>query len=251
MMIVDTHVHLYPDYDLGLVLRRCSAHLHTLAPEAVPVACLTERRDCNMFRVLCERGVGDSAHVLGVEVLENGRSLVVRFGGGVPPLFVLPGRQIVTRERLELHCLGKDAAIPDGEPAVQVVGRILELDGLAVLPWGVGKWLFRRRKVVDRLLARHTPQELLLGDSAMRPWMWPVPMPMRAGRRAGFRLLAGSDPLPHEKTGRWIGKYATVVDAPFLPAEPGRSCLEGLRKGVIRRVGCRPGPLGFAARMAG
>jgi hypothetical protein len=251
MMIVDTHVHLYPDYDMGLVLRRCAERLHALVPDAVPVACLTERSDCDQYRALLASGNIAGGGILGVEVLEGGRSLAVRFGGGVPPLFVLPGRQIATRERVELHCLGKQADIPDGEPCRQTVGRILELDGLAVLPWGVGKWLFQRRHVVDALVGAFSPSELMLGDSAMRPWLWPEPMPLRCARRRGYRVLAGSDPLPHEKNGVWIGRYATLIDAQFDPAAPAKSCLDGLRLGTITQRGKRPGPVSFALRMAG
>lgn len=251
MMIVDTHVHLYPDYDIGLVLRLCAERLHALVPDAVPVACLTERSDCRIFRQICACQEIASEHVLGVEVLEEQRSVVVRFGRGVPPLFVLPGRQIATCERIELQCLGKDAEIPDGGSAAETVGRILEIDGVAVVPWGVGKWLFRRRHVVEALLKRFGSDALMLGDSAMRPVFWPEPGVMREGRDGGYRVLAGSDPLPHEKAGRWIGRYASLVDAPFDPGNPAQSCMAGLRRGSITTIGQRPGLCGFAARMAG
>lgn len=251
MMIVDTHVHLYPDHDIGVVLRLCAERLHGLVPDAVPVACLTERHDCRMFRQLCDPSAGEWAHVLGVEVLAGGGCVRVRFGGGVPPLFVLPGRQIATHERIELHCLGKDAVIADGASAVETVGRIREIDGLVVLPWGVGKWLFRRQRVVEDLCNRFGPEVLLLGDSAMRPVFWPAPQVMRATSGYSHRVLAGSDPLPHEGKGCWIGCYATLVDAPFDPSAPAQSCIMGLRQGKIALLGQRPGPWGFARRMLG
>jgi hypothetical protein len=251
MMIVDTHVHLYPGYHTGAILRLCAECLHTLAPDAVPVACLTERGDCDAYRKLLESRVIEGGGVLCVEALEDGRSLVVRFGGGVPPLFVLPGRQIATRERIELHCLGRLVDIPDGLACKETMGRILELDGLAVVPWGVGKWLFRRRRVVDQLLADFPPDRLMIGDSAMRPWFWGEPLPMRRARTKGYRILCGSDPLPHETDGAWIGRYALLLASRFDAAAPAKSCLEGLRTAQVTRMGRRPGPLAFFRRMTG
>ncbi len=249
MMIVDTHVHMYPQYDAGNVLRLCAERLHRLDPDAVPIACLTERHDCHFYATLRDKGIGADADVLGREVLEDGRSIVVRFGKGVPPLFIIPGRQIATKERIEIHCIGNDAAIPDGEPAHETVGRVRELDALAVMPWGVGKWLFKRRAVVERLIDGYTPKELFLGDSAMRPVCWPVPLPLRMGQAQGYRVLAGSDPLPHEKNGRWIGRYATKIGFPFEAQHPHKSCLLGLRRADISCVGERPGVWAFAKRM--
>ena len=251
MIIVDTHVHIYPEYDAGKLLRLCAARLHALAPDAVPVVCLTERHDCHFFAALRDQGLPENGYVMGREVLEGGRSIILRFGQGIPPLVVLPGRQIVTKERIELHCLGNDAAIADGVPARETVGRIRELDALAVLPWGVGKWLFARRKVVEGLLAGYAPADLLLGDSAMRPVFWLKPWPMRKGSQMGYRMLAGSDPLPHELTGKWIGRYATQVEVPFCSDAPAGSCLQGLQQGKITIVGKRPGCVGFAIRMRG
>ncbi len=251
MMIVDTHVHVYPQYEAGNVLRLCAERLHALAPDAVPVACLTERHDCHFFAELRDKGLAESSYVLGREVLEGGRSIIVRFGQGVPPLFVIPGRQIVTKDRLEVHCVGNDAAIGDGYAVDETIGRIRELDALTVLPWGVGKWLFKRLNVVNRLLKKYTPEDFLLGDSAMRPSFWPEPLPMLTGRSQGYRVLGGSDPLPHEVSGRWVGCYATKVDFPFDRDHPSRSCLCGLRLGSIARMGKRPGPLGFVVRMRG
>lgn len=251
MMIVDPHVHIYPQYDAGAILRLCAERLHALAPDAATIACLTERRDCHFYAALRDMGLPESPHVIGREVLEGGRSVVVRFGGGVPPLFVLPGRQIVTKERLEVHCLGNDAAIEDGLPAIDVIRRVRELDALPVLPWGVGKWMFARRRIVERLFRTYAPEELLLGDSAMRPYFWPEPLAMRKGRLQGYRVLAGSDPLPHELTGRWVGAYATRVDFPFRPDHPSESCMAGLLRGSLAKVGKRPCCVGFALRMYG
>jgi hypothetical protein len=184
-------------------------------------------------------------------VLENGRCIAFHPGGGLSPLFVLPGRQIATRERLEVLCLGSDAAIPDGEPAELTIRRIGELDALPVLAWAVGKWLFGRKRVVEKLLETFGPDRLLIGDSAMRPVFWPEPGPMREARRRQYRLLAGSDPLPKAGDERQAGRYATRVEAAFDPAFPSRSLLTALGKPStpVQRVGSRCGLFEFPGRV--
>jgi hypothetical protein len=251
MIIVDTHVHLYPAYDIAAALKLCAKRLHDLAPDAVPMACLTERQDCHIYKQLQQDGIASSEHIIGMESLEDGQSMLFRFGDGVPPLFVIPGRQIATNERIELHCLGKDARIPDGEPAVHTARRILEIDATAVLPWGIGKWLFGRRKVINKLLETFSPKELMLGDSAMRPWFWPTPTPMANATQNGYKVLAGSDPLPHEKNGDWIGKYATLMSHAFDQVHPQRSLISALKESKPTLIGTRPGIIDFPKRMRG
>lgn len=251
MMIVDTHVHLYPDYDIGAILRLCSERLHKLAPDAVPVACLTERHDCHFFKEIQENGLPDNKSIIGIEKPDDKQSLLFRFGDGVPPLFLIPGRQIATQERIELHCIGKDAVIPDGDTAIQTARRILEIDAVAVLPWGVGKWLFKRSHIIEKLLDTFSPKELRIGDSAMRPWFWPEPRPMQKAADSGYTILAGSDPLPHEHNGQWVGQYATILNHPFDQGHPSRSVISALQKGNATKTGKRPGVFSFPKRMHG
>ncbi len=251
MMIVDTHMHISREYDVSRILYLCASRLHALAADCVPIACLTERHDCHIYADLLKTGVESDDYIVGCEVLEGGRSIVVRFHHGVPPLFLIPGRQIATKERLEVHCLGNDAFIADGEETKDAIARTLELDATAVLPWGVGKWTFTRRRLVESLMDLFSPAELMLGDSAMRPNFWGEPVAMRKGRLRGYRVLAGSDPLPHELGGRWVGTYATKVESPFHAEAPAKSCLRGLQQGSLALVGKRPGLIGFSQRMRG
>ncbi len=249
MMIVDTHVHLYPEADVGSALAAGVQRLMALAPDATPVLCLTERHDCHVYRDICSAGCVPGADHIQVAVQEAGACLVLTGWDGASALYVLPGRQIVTRERMELLCLGRDAAIPDGEPAVQSVRRIREVDGLPVLPWGVGKWMLARKGMVQKVLDAFGPDELLLGDSAMRPWFWREPGLMQTARRDGYRVVAGSDPLPHEPGDAWIGRYASRLEADVDAASPATSIREALGQAPVQRVGQRPGPIGFWRRM--
>jgi len=249
MIIADTHLHIYPEYNLAESLREYTIRLNALAPSAVCAGFMAERHDCHIYRALAE---GDSQpENIAVKVLDGGSCLELQCFNA-PLLYLVPGRQIVTAERVELLCLGVDADIPDGLPAETAIHRIREVGGAAVLTWAVGKWLFKRAAVVDDLLKTFSPQELLIGDSAMRPVFWPTPRPMRFARKNGYRVIAGSDPLPAAGEERVMGSYASLFSIGFDPEKPGTSLKSALYNpdAAIKSVGSRSGIFEFFQRMA-
>lgn len=252
MFVIDTHVHIYPDWDLGQMLALLAERLEGVAPGVPAVACLTEGRDCYVYESLRQSRQVPGRAPESVIIKEDGLSLQVKGFRGLPPLFLLPGRQIVTKERLEILSIGRDVIVGDELTAEQAVGRVLELEGVPVLAWGAGKWLFKRAKVVEHLLSVFGSDVLLMGDSAMRPLGWPLPKPMRAAKRDGDRIVvAGSDPMPHESAGQWIGRYGSLVDGDFNPANPSESVVCSLRSADVRTIGSRPGVVKFWRRQCG
>lgn len=251
MIVADTHLHLYPQYDFARAVQGCISRLTALEPGAVCAGYLVERSDCRVYRALRDGSGGPSSEEIKVDLADDGDCLVLRTFGK-PPLYLSPGRQIVTEERLELLCLTCDADIPDGLPAETAVNRIREVGGVPVLTWAVGKWLFGRAGVVRGLLDQFGPSELLVGDSAMRPVFWPTPHPMRTSRQRGYRILAGTDPLPADGEEHVMGTYATVFESDFAAARAGESLRFALRgeAGSMRTVGARSGAIEFVKRMA-
>ena len=250
MIIADTHLHFYPHYDFGSAVQGCIRRLQALAPDATCVGFLAERSDCNVYRALAEGTAGALTHNVSVSRTRDRKCLVVQCFN-TPPLYLCPGRQVVTQERLELLCLTSDADIPDGLPAVEAVMRIREVGGIPVLTWAVGKWLFGRASVVRALLDRFGPDELLVGDSAMRPLFWPTPRTMRMARKHGYTILAGTDPLPAEGDARVMGRYASLLDADFDLDRARASLREALRadQDLVKVVGSRSGLFEFVRRM--
>jgi hypothetical protein len=222
-LIADGHVHLYPCYDLGALFRTACANLslavrQSAASNPLLALFLAESRDCHVFRDLAERR-GVQGTDLVVEETPDAEAVVVR-GGECLALHVFAGRQVVTRERLEVLALAADAEFPEGEPARAVVERIRSLGGVPVLSWAPGKWFFARKAVVRDLLAAFPPDVLLLGDTSLRPASWPEPVLMRQARRKGTRVIAGSDPLRFPGEERQAGRYGFVWHGEFDLARP-------------------------------
>ena len=252
MLVADTHVHLYPFYDVGAAMRSLVRRLAALAPGAERAGFLAERPDGDAFARLRDGQWGRGS---GFEFRPLDGGTLLAADGGDPSgagLYLFAGRQIVTAERVEVLGLAMTRPVPDGRPAAETVARVREAGGVPVLSWAPGKWLFARGRVVRALIGAAAPGGLLIGDTSLRPPLWPEPLPMRAARRRGLAVIAGSDPLPFAGEDTRPGMYATRWDGGLDPRDPlgsARRLLQGPGAPPVR-VGRRSGTLEAARRVA-
>ena len=236
-IVADTHVHVYPCYDAHEVFTSAFACLKQLGgPDAAGAILLTERFDCHFFQGLGEGRV--KVPTFGISALSDGRSARVTNAGG-DTLYVIAGRQIVTQERLEVLALTIDAAIPDGKPVRAVLSEIREQGGVPVLSWAPGKWFGKRGEIVRDLIDTLSPRDFILGDTTLRPTVWPEPALMRRASEKGFRIVAGSDPLPFAGEECRVGSYASLWDGAMDSEKPAVSLKNLLMDTVSERVGKR------------
>ncbi len=214
MLLFETHAHHYPCYRAERWLDALESNaLRWLPPgqDASLAVALVEREGQNLFaswrtgQGLPEGAVVHEVDATALRIERPGHAAVT----------VLAGRQVACRERIEVLGLGCLGAPPDGVPLEAAIEWVRQAGALPVLAWGVGKWLFGRGRTVAEVLGRHAPLELLLGDSSLRPTIWPEPAPMRGALRRGGRVLAGSDPLPRTGEEQWVGRYVTAVEGRF------------------------------------
>ena len=246
-IVADTHVHVYPCYDAGEVFSSAFSCFKRLGgPESARAILLTERFDCHFFQGLCEARV--KIPTFGISVLSDGRSVRVTDAGG-DTLYLVAGRQIVTQERLEVLALTIDAAIPDGKPVRTVLSEIKEQGGVPVLSWAPGKWFGKRGEIVRNLIDTLSPRDFILGDTTLRPTVWPEPGLMRRASEKGFRIVAGSDPLPFTGEEGWVGSYASLWTGAMDPENPAAALKEILWNGKAERIGRRGGAAATARRL--
>jgi hypothetical protein len=123
--------------------------------------------------------------------------------------------------------------------ARELVETTLAAGALAALPWGAGKWLGPRGRIVRTLADDAALREhplFFLGDSAQRPAPWLEPRVFRDGAR----VLPGTDPLPMPGCEATIASYAARIDGDFARARPLASLLAALRSGrALEIVGRR------------
>lgn len=244
----DGHVHLHPEYDPGAFFdagldraREVGSPLILLLTEATGQRCFARMRDASF----------PLPPGLGLVSTEEACSLRVPPGSAQDPsLFLVCGRQLLSSERLEVLVAGIDPddplhdLAPGAAAAEELVRRGLAAGAITCLPWGFGKWLGARGRLVRSLcevpeFARHPL--FFLGDILARCWPWPAP-----GKLArGARTLPGTDILPLRGYESRLASYGFRVRAPFDPNEPARSLLESLRRGLpLDTMGARDSTLG-------
>jgi hypothetical protein len=106
----DCHVHIYPSHNLPKLLEHGWNNLHRIAPNSeLKVICLTERFDCHFFQ-----NAAQTFSKFPEISFEQGSDWLKVTLSNNRLLYILPGRQIITAERLELLALTKDVTTPDG-----------------------------------------------------------------------------------------------------------------------------------------
>lgn len=220
MVVADLHVHSWPGYDPGRLLRTALEEFGRRAPqarEAVLGFTLTKGERLDAIDGFLEESE-DWSKVGGY------RSRWMRQRDGYL-LDLLPGRQVVTFEGLEVHGFfpSPDETVPQSGSTEDLCKAWLDQGALVVLPFGVGKWRGRRREVVQRIVDQRP--EVALGDNGNRL------------RGLGFRrlvdnlgyggaLFSGSDPLPLPGAEVRVGSTGFLLEETSLDK---RSSLEMLR----------------------
>lgn len=222
--LIDAHVHLYSCFDFNHAIRQGFNNLKWYEgdkpgydQEIHRIWLLTERYDMNMFKLLPQLNLNDFI----VESDTNGRYLYVTDKAKGKILTIFPGRQLITRDRLEICALACDLALPDGCLSTrETVQHVLDKGGIAAVNWAPGKWFGKRGKIVSGLFEQFTPSELLISDTTMRPAFWSTPYLIKRARRQGFKMICGSDPLPFKGEEKWIGSYFSLVNGKWDSKKP-------------------------------
>jgi hypothetical protein len=192
--LVDGHVHFHECFSLTTFLES-AANNFALASSHPVVGVL----------LLAHIGPGDPLQpirnqfqrmVAEWKVAEPESSSIVFSHPRKSPIVFIAGRQIVTREKLELLSLCSSKHLTEGQSLRESVDATFESEGVPVLPWGFGKWWFARGRALQTFLQRReAAKPYLLGDNGCRLSLH-RPSLLRASEDHGIPVLAGSDPLP-------------------------------------------------------
>lgn len=208
--ILDTHLHLYPEYNLPQAFNQLIDHSAQFGQEVSRIACLAERHDCQYFESISQ----GKTHLDGfkVEQVVDNEIFLTRERDQLS-VSILPGRQVITAENIEILALASNETINDGQPALDVIYQVNQLGGVPVLAWSPGKWFAKRGKLVKRLITELDGQSFLIGDTTLRPYGWQTPGLMKQAMAHGFGVVAGSDPLPFAGEEKWLGRYYSMVES--------------------------------------
>lgn len=244
-LLVDSHVHIYGHYNLATFLDAAHARM-AQRDDVVPVLMLTETAQDDAFtQIANERRATPGWRV---ERLPDDPAAILMHPKAGQPILLMAGRQIITAEKLEILALATTGQFADGVAAEEVLNKLLVANVPAVMPWGVGKWIGARGKLVTRLLDTFGGNPgVMLGDIAGRARGWPEPAQFRQAAKLDVPVLTGSDPLPIPGAEKAVGRFGielpnTISDA--TPAADLRKMLTELR-GQPQAFGARSGPFGM------
>ena len=198
---MDGHTHFHPCFSWETFLDSTARNFSDVrrkqgvSAESPGCLLLTESAGADAFQSLLRNGV-NGVRRWSLDIQDESDSILLRHESG-ETIIVVPGRQVVTAEKLEVLALGSIAQFPDGQP-IRAVLRSVTRHGAVLLShggWenggGDGGELFGDAD-------RGAP------GSSVLPWRqrrscasWlPRPWLFQTADNRGIPVLAGSDPLP-------------------------------------------------------
>jgi hypothetical protein len=203
-VLIDAHVHLYPNYSLATLVSAALSNLSVPSSvgEVTKVLMLVDREGQNSRELLSNSNLG-----AGVSVKYQEGSLSAEIVTPQGALLVVFGCQCVSREKVEVLGLGLLTRPPEGVPAEEQVRFIQNHGGVPSLPWSPGKWIGKRGKVVHALLDTFGPTGITVSDIALRSRWGPPSFLLIYARSSGFSVLFGSDPLPLAEEEQLVGRF--------------------------------------------
>ena len=226
LMLVDGHVHLHDCFDVELLLDSALNNFQNLSYDnAVFFLALTESKSQNYFQRLYQLAQGheDLELILNnwqIELTDESCSLRARKSN--TNIYIIAGRQIVTVEKLEVLALLTDETFADGSTIEKTIDRVLKSGGIPVIPWGFGKWMGKRGKILSKLL-KSPINGFFLADNSGRPIFWQEPKLFEQALQQKIGILSGSDPFPLKSESDRPGKAGFSISGTLDPQKPASS----------------------------
>jgi hypothetical protein len=265
---VDAHVHLHPCYDPDELLDNAHANLAAAARgagQALRPAYFLLLAECapdDGFAALRALAAGELVRAGSTTptfqlrrwvVSPTAEAISVVARRGERELHIVAGRQVACREGLEVLVLGTTRRFADGRPIREILQETEELGVPRVIPWGPGKWFFRRGQLLHALIEEFRKPTLFLGDEGGRPGFWGYPQHFAQAERLGVRDLPGTDPLPFPHDVAKVGRMGLRVPIELDPHRPGGSLLRSLTQpgAPLERFATLEPPLRFVRNQIG
>lgn len=255
--LTDTHVHFYDCFELAPFLEAASRNLDRAerelglgGPAGRPARVLLVMETGGRPLIARLEEARDALGELGWRIAPTAEagSLAIH-SASAEPLTVVEGRQVVTAEDLEVLAAPCASDLPSGLELDRTLEAARGLGAVPILPWGFGKWLGRRGRIVARLLDSPSTGRVLLADNGGRLGLGSKPRLLTLGAQRGFPVVRGSDPLPIASDGGRVGSSGSLLRGAFERARPAasvRRLLSALGE-PPRSFGRGVGPLVFVA----
>jgi hypothetical protein len=251
VLFVDAHVHIYDVYDLD---RLFDAAVDNFARAAEASGLASAPREGMLL-------LTETARDHAFDALAAGQRSPTRWKIAVTPepavlraylddqtfLWLVAGRQVATKEDLEVLALGTTRRFPDGEPIQLSLAASEESAALTALPWGFGKWWGARGGIIDKIMRAPRSKPIYLGDNGGRLALSTRPRLIKEGERAGLKVLPGTDPLPFQGQESRVGSFGMLLMDWDSGGRPLEQLVNRMQKAPAtpREFGTLTGPIAF------
>jgi hypothetical protein len=249
-LLVDAHVHFHQGFVRDAFLdaavanfARGAAELGVAGPFTGCLMLAETARD-RWFLRLSRREDGARFGDWQFEPAGEEGALIARRREDDAKLLIVSGRQVRSREGLEVLALATLEEFPDGLPFADALTRVHWSGAVTVLPWGFGKWWLYRGALVESVIRRAQGSGVLLGDNAGR--YGGRPRLFREAESRGIPVLPGSDPLPLPGHAGRAGSYGFLLSEGVDLKRP----VQGLRQ-ALGSLSAQPPAFGQRASLPG
>ena len=213
---VDTHVHYHPCFDAEVFLTSAYSNLcrigaQFVSPHRVEVAiCLLDSSHSDFFSALAEgRLAGKSELSWFVQPTSVDPAILILRRADGAKLSIVAGRQLVSSENVEVLLLGCREPVDVSGLCIEELVLRFQQRYLAIIPWGFGKWLGARGRLVSDLMLQ--PElNFCLGDNSGRPNLWRNIRQFKQAQELGIAVLPGSDTLALRRQQMQAGSSCVV-----------------------------------------
>jgi len=244
MIIVDAHVHIHDCFNLEKIFDSAHANFKLAAErlghgnDFTGILLLTETSEDNWFQRLADYADGKNLpnnKKTGTWAFHRTKetcSLCAKYQNA-KKFLLIAGRQVVTAEGLEVLALCTIDSFKDGTPMVDLIELIKDVEGIPVIPWGLGKWFGRRGNILSDYLATLKDTKVFLGDNSGRPTLLPLPSHFQLAKEKGIHILPGSDPLPFETEFNYVGSFGFIIPVIISEDYPAKELKQTLMKPTL------------------
>ncbi|WP_051309212.1 hypothetical protein [Desulfogranum japonicum] len=127
-------------------------------------------------------------------------------------LYCVMGTQVNTLEKVEVLLFGRQSVESNLPLRDYLPKKRDEAGQLTILPWGVGKWLGQRGKLISEVLRQEDTPLFVLGDNGNRPQWWKRVPQFTFAQQNNLPVLRGSDPLFISGQLSRVGTYGHLIE---------------------------------------
>jgi hypothetical protein len=223
----DSHVHFHKQFNIGEFFDSCFINLTKISDSDIENGILffTEGWNEDYFNQLrtVQKITSSRDSKSNYKVNDNKKnSFEIRWEERGMTILAIQGYQVVSKEKIEVLSLGTKTRISDGASVEAIIMKIKELGGVPILPWGFGKWIGVRGRIVDELISNQKDQ-FFIGDNGGRTSLIPYPKQFRMAKEKNIKILPGSDPLPFPSEADRALSYGFLFNIDIDEADPWNS----------------------------